>query len=211
MQIQYNQNINPYFKQNYLINNPLQHNVNNINSYPQVNTIYGNYQNQIPLNVITQKDYPNPQISFNNYTNIHNKILNPNNTYINITNKNQTQNINIVPNKNYTNNINYSNEKINNKIIPSNIKKGKNEQNYIKEKGFENMPKSISLEAWKILGEKMEKYICKIKSNNNKFGTGFFCNIQISWNYALKVIITCNHVLNEDDIKLNEIYKIFNK
>jgi len=127
MQIQFNQNINPYFQHNYLINYPLQPNINNINinNYPQANIMHGNYQNQMPLNTMTQKVYPNPQISYNNYTNTQNKILYPDNTYINITNQNQNQNINAVQNtfqnKNYENNINYSNNNINNKIIPGNL------------------------------------------------------------------------------------------
>jgi hypothetical protein len=48
--------------------------------------------------------------------------------------------------------------------------------------------------------------VCKINKLNGENATGFFCNIPFSYSY-LPVLITNNHVLNEEDIKPNRIIK----
>ena len=75
------------------------------------------------------------------------------------------------------------------------------EDDYIKEKEKElvNIPKSIPLVALKLLIPKAETNICKVICNDGGYGTGFFCNIKNDWNIE-KVLMTNNHVLNEEDI-----------
>ena len=65
------------------------------------------------------------------------------------------------------------------------------------------MPKAISYEEMKILFQKMETQMCKIECHDGGHGTGFFCNIQYDWN-LIKVLMTNNHVLNEEDISLGK-------
>jgi hypothetical protein len=48
--------------------------------------------------------------------------------------------------------------------------------------------------------------VCKINKLNGDNATGFFCKIPFSYSY-LPVLITNNHVLNEEDIKVNRIIK----
>ena len=69
------------------------------------------------------------------------------------------------------------------------------------EKYLENHTKSMSLDAMKIIEKQMENCVCKIESNKGGCGSGFFCNIPYDdWN-LLRVLVTNNHVLDEDDIK----------
>ena len=73
----------------------------------------------------------------------------------------------------------------------------KQNQNYIT-----NQPEPIPSAINKVLLEQGETNVCKIYKNNEFFGSGFFCNIQIDdWNNYAKVIMTNNHVLNNDDIQ----------
>ena len=68
----------------------------------------------------------------------------------------------------------------------------------MKEKELENIPKSISTEEMKVLLNLIETHICKIECKDGTHGTGFFCN----WHYyPFKVLMTNNHILNENDIK----------
>ena len=53
----------------------------------------------------------------------------------------------------------------------------------------------------------MENSICKIYGKHGEKGTGFFCKIPFRNNY-LSVLITNNHVLNEEDIKNNKIIQL---
>ena len=69
------------------------------------------------------------------------------------------------------------------------------------EDGF---PKSLSLVSNKIIKEQMKNSVIKIRLNGG-YGSGFLCNllftnIQNQWS----VLITNNHVLNENDIKPNK-------
>ena len=53
----------------------------------------------------------------------------------------------------------------------------------------------------------MENCIFKIHKNNKEIGIGFFCEIPFN-NNLLKVLITTNHVLNENEKEDNEIISI---
>jgi len=94
-----------------------------------------------------------------------------------------------------------------------------NKNNYIVYKRREKIGPYISLHKSQI--EKifqMEKCICKIKLDNGKVGTGFFCLIPFPNKFnSLQVLITCNHILNEQNllegtkIKLSLDDEIFQK
>ena len=74
-------------------------------------------------------------------------------------------------------------------------------QNYEKENKVGDNPDSLTSEQLKQALNQMEKCICKIKKGNNIFGTGFFCKIPFPNQFILlPVLITCNHVLDENDI-----------
>ena len=79
---------------------------------------------------------------------------------------------------------------------------------------IEEQPTPVDLEGTKLILSQMENCICKIVKDNGKKGTGFFCKIPFpDENNLLEVLITNNHVLNENDIKNNKIikFKIYNK
>ena len=61
-------------------------------------------------------------------------------------------------------------------------------------------------ETYKILNQ-INTCVCRIYKSDDVYATGFFCEIPFA-NSKLKVLITNNHVLNKDDIKLNRIIKI---
>ena len=67
-----------------------------------------------------------------------------------------------------------------------------------KEKFLPGYPKVITYECTKKIVKQMEKDICKITINNIK-GTGFFCKIPFpDLDNILHVLITNNHIINED-------------
>ena len=72
-----------------------------------------------------------------------------------------------------------------------------------KEKILDDYPLPVTIDKTKIILNQMEKYICKIE-NKNGYGTGFFCYI-FDKNKLLPVLITNNHVINQESIKENEI------
>lgn len=75
------------------------------------------------------------------------------------------------------------------------------EQNYIKEHKIGDNPDSLSAEQMRQALYQMEISICKIKKENNIFGTGFFCKIPFPNKLTLlPVLTTCNHVLDSNDI-----------
>ena len=53
----------------------------------------------------------------------------------------------------------------------------------------------------------MENSICKIILEDGEKGTGFFCKIPFNSD-LLPVLITNNHVLNENDIENDKIIKL---
>ena len=65
----------------------------------------------------------------------------------------------------------------------------------------------VSLEGTRKILYQMENCICLIHKDNGEIGTGFFCEIPYK-NNIIKVLITNNHVLNENEIKNNKIIKI---
>ena len=72
----------------------------------------------------------------------------------------------------------------------------KEKQEYIEEINLENHPQGISIE------KKIENSVCKIKTNEGNFGTGFFCLIPFPTKLnLLPVLITNNHILKENDIR----------
>jgi len=71
---------------------------------------------------------------------------------------------------------------------------------------FEKSPKPASFENTEKILSQMKNCICKIHKNNGEKGTGFFCKIPYQ-SKLLKVLITNNHVLNENDLKNNNIIK----
>ena len=77
----------------------------------------------------------------------------------------------------------------------------------IKESFIEFQPIPVSLEATKDILYQMENCICKIHCNNDSTGTGFFCEIPFQ-NNSLPILVTNNHVLNEEDIKNGKIIKL---
>ena len=72
----------------------------------------------------------------------------------------------------------------------------------INEKLLEDYPKPITLESTNIIIKQMEKSICKIINKKGK-GTGFFCYIK-----DIPVMITNNHIINEEIIKENNILRV---
>ena len=72
--------------------------------------------------------------------------------------------------------------------------------NIKQEKLIEDQPIPVSIEGTKNILFQMGNCICKIYSEDGKKGTGFFCKIPFINNLLLPVLITNNHVLNENDI-----------
>ena len=77
----------------------------------------------------------------------------------------------------------------------------------IQEKLIKDQPIPVSLAGMKKILFQMENCICKIYLKNGKIGTGFFCKIPFN-NNLLTVLFTNNHILNENDIKVNSIIKL---
>ena len=77
----------------------------------------------------------------------------------------------------------------------------------IKESLIQEQPIPVSLEGTKKILYQMENCICKIYCDNGSTGTGFFCKIRFQ-NNLLPVLITNNHILNENDIENNKIIKL---
>ena len=72
-----------------------------------------------------------------------------------------------------------------------------------KEKSIDEYPNPVTIEGtFKILNQ-LQNCICKIKNKNGN-GTGFFCSI----NGKLKVLITNNHVIDEEILKENNRIKV---
>ena len=75
------------------------------------------------------------------------------------------------------------------------------EEEYNPEKRLKNNVKSISIEEMSKLIEYTKKRICKIECNDGGKGTGFFCIIPLDdWDNNIRVLITNNHVIGENDM-----------
>ena len=79
----------------------------------------------------------------------------------------------------------------------------------IKETLIEDQPTPVDIEGTKLILSQMENCICKIIKDDGKKGTGFFCIIPFpERNNLLNVLITNNHILNENDIENDKIIKL---
>ena len=77
---------------------------------------------------------------------------------------------------------------------------------YFPEKVKPGMVSPLDSEKFQYILEQQKKYCCKINSKNDKIGTGFFCKIILPNSLKiLPVLMTCNHVLDEEDIKIEKV------
>ena len=76
--------------------------------------------------------------------------------------------------------------------------------NIILEKHIEKSPIPVSIEGVEQILFQMKNSVCKIIKCDGDKGTGFFCRIPYNNFNLLPVLITNNHVLNEDDIQNNK-------
>ena len=72
-----------------------------------------------------------------------------------------------------------------------------------KEKLLDKYPAPVTIEGTKKILNQLKNYICKIENKNGN-GTGFFCYIPYK-NGKLEVLITNNHVINEEILKEKRI------
>ena len=75
-----------------------------------------------------------------------------------------------------------------------------------KEKALDLYPLPVTIEGTNIILEQMKKCICKIENKNGN-GTGFLCYIPYK-NKKLEVLMTNNHIINEDIIRNNKSIEI---
>ena len=81
---------------------------------------------------------------------------------------------------------------------------------YKPEGKLENYPKWVSLETTEEIIKQMKTKICKIYTKNGIKGTGFFCKISLpNQNNKLNVLITNNHIIDENIIENKEITTIY--
>ena len=73
---------------------------------------------------------------------------------------------------------------------------------YIDETNILFQPKSIQIEESRTIISQLENCICLIYPKKGGTGTGFFCRIPFH-NVSLNMLITNNHVLDEEEIKNN--------
>ena len=76
-------------------------------------------------------------------------------------------------------------------------------EDIIKEKSILDYPLPATIECTKTILNQLINCICKIENKKGN-GTGFFCSI----NEKLKVLITNNHIINEEIIKANESIRV---
>ena len=77
------------------------------------------------------------------------------------------------------------------------------------ENDIDEYPTIVSLDKSKKIIKQIEECICKIYMNEGGNGTGFFCYItDISNNNKIPVMITNNHIIDENDFKNNNTIKI---
>ena len=75
-----------------------------------------------------------------------------------------------------------------------------------KEKYINISPEPVTLTGTKKIFNQMNKCVCKLY--NGCEGTGFFTKIPYN-NKLLPVLITNNHIINENDIKINKKISIY--
>ena len=77
------------------------------------------------------------------------------------------------------------------------------------EKLLDTYPLPVTIEQTKTIEKQLENCICKIFITEGGKGTGFFWNIKYdNSTESLPVLITNNHILNENNIKSDQIIKI---
>ena len=76
----------------------------------------------------------------------------------------------------------------------------------IEEKNLEDYPLPVTIQETNYILDQMKNCICKIENENGQ-GTGFFCNISYK-NKKYEVMITNNHIINEEIIKKREKIKV---
>ena len=76
-----------------------------------------------------------------------------------------------------------------------------------KEKHINCSPIPVFIEGIETILLQMRNCICKIYKKDNISGTGFFCKIPFQ-NKLLPVLITNNHILKEEDLKLGNIIEL---
>ena len=79
----------------------------------------------------------------------------------------------------------------------------------IKEAYIEGHNLSMNLSQMNLFSKQMEKTICKINKSETVKGTGFICKISKDGEEgkegkSYQVLITCNHVLDKDDLKVGK-------
>ena len=80
-------------------------------------------------------------------------------------------------------------------------------QSYEPEKILNTNP--ISRQTNRIIDNQLEKYLCKVYDSKENKGSGFLCKIPFPDEFhLLPVLITNNHVLNEDELRQNKKIKI---
>jgi len=76
----------------------------------------------------------------------------------------------------------------------------------IEEENLNDYPDIITSENTEIILSQMKKNICKIYMDDGSKGTGFFCKIPIpNKNHFIKVLVTNNHLIDENHIKKENI------
>ena len=76
----------------------------------------------------------------------------------------------------------------------------------VNRQSFNCYPSPITIDKTNIILEQMKKVVCKIKNKNGE-GIGFFCYIPFQ-NKKLPVLITSNHLIDQNTIKENKILSI---
>jgi len=73
-------------------------------------------------------------------------------------------------------------------------------------------PDAISFEGLEVIKEQKDNNVCKIIKENDITGTGFLCIIPFPDKlHPLPVLMTCNHVFNDEDIKPGKQIKLIFK
>ena len=79
---------------------------------------------------------------------------------------------------------------------------------YKKEKLVKDVPISVPYRSLNLISNQSENNVLKITNQNDEKGTGFFCLIPFPDKFnQLLTLITNNHVLDKDDIKIGKIIK----
>ena len=98
-------------------------------------------------------------------------------------------------------------ENKNNNLILNTDIDSENEEYILEGKCGESVKIEKNIE--KKIFEKAQNATCKIISE--VIGTGFFCEIPFNRNNTIKALLTNNHVLNEESLKIGKIIKILYK